>query len=311
MSYEERVLWEQKIGFKSMRTCIIEVYERLEQCSSIEELNHLVDNNSDIIMLKEDEITQILPTIFHTIYINRDGLYYIGNVLCKITPSQKIVVWSGDIEKLNNLETKIKTTNYEKISSDDIIDTTEISVFDYIKNSNLKSFRQYTGTVLVGQKTYNRRRCKLTFISWLEEQYNSTFDRKQRYVYEYRVDNYKKNFWGNYVSYATTTTYEQIMMFVYLPVKNGSEIYTLPDGRSVVIDSYYMSWGFYGPYTGSSNGEVYGIWQKIYFGEYINNNPLPLPEIWGGTGRATNRGIGTNWAGICYGDLMYLDCVDF
>ncbi len=296
ISIESRIDWENRLGFKSMYSCIDDVHNKFESCASLDEYQDILSKNNDLLKIKgNDDFEQIIPLDYHTSIINRNGIYYVGKAVVKITPTSKIIVWSGDESKLDVSENILKASmptdeSIFRIISDDII------VSDYMIEQQLKSSK--LGHEFHGDREHSKRKVNFWIRAWRESWANHNCDQYYRYKIEIKVENRKKS-WGKWRTYNTSCSYNGIDFAIRRPIEKTHKTKQC-GGGTVFYDPYY--WGTFNlnNYSKSSKSDVARMSTTFTIGSIIHNNYLPLPRFDKVRGRATNRGIGNRYAGICY-----------
>lgn len=293
MSPDLRKKWENSIGFVSMYSVIDNAYNELGRCSSIEEYNNILYSYSDVLKVEGEDINQIIPLDFYTSIINREGIYYIGQAVVKITPKSKIIVWSGDKSKLNlngsNLKFGQAKTEGLNIVSDDVV------VIDYV---GTKTLATEVGHELYADREHERRKIKFWITAFRDDWGNHNCDWYWQWKVEIKIENWKKDLWWH--TYATTCYWEGVDIEMRMPVE---ERYLIKPcgGGTVFFDPYRFGiFTLTGYAVSSGSSEVKSLSRSLTVGHVIQNNPLPLPNFIWARGKATNRGLGGRFAGICH-----------
>lgn len=308
MSYDEKLNWEQQVGFKSMFSCIDDAMALLENCSSVEDYNDILDSYNDILRLNGEDIEQVVPLDFYTSIINRDGVCYVGSAVYKITSNQKIIVWSGDETKLDISNSTLKSASVEnngmKIISDDV------AVHEYgVVSSSLKS--SPNGTIVKGSDLYDyrlsesgKRKIKFWIRSWRDYWANHTCDVYYECLVEVKVENWKKKI--GWSTYKTSCSWDGVDVRMTVPIQSTYRVKSC-GGGTVYYDPFnYLNRNLTGK-SKSSSSDTKSMNEYYPMGDIIHNNYINVPVINGTRGRATNRGIGDRYATICLGRS---DCYD-
>jgi len=303
MKEVDRRNWESLNGFTSMYSLISDVHRSLNNCTTHDEYADVLYRNRDLVTLEGDEVKQLIPLDYFTLIINREGLYYVDRILVKITPTAKIYVLSGDIAKLKSLESKLKsTTDIDSIEAVPHV-SNDVIIAKYVFSSKLKSdHSQEQGKIIYTDRVNSDgdRKVKFWIIPWRDSWLNHECDQYWQWRVEVKIENQKKLF-GTWNFYATTCYWEKTEFNMYQPLEQSFKFKEC-GGGTVFYDPYYwapfvvseLSWS-------SGNSEVERHSEIITVGSIIQNNPLPLPSIINARGRATNRGMGGQFAGICEG----------
>ena len=86
MNENERKAWEQRLGFKSQYSLVDEVFSELENVTTKEAMTDILDRNNDILLINSNN--EIIPKVSTDQYariINRQGYFYVGRILIKLT----------------------------------------------------------------------------------------------------------------------------------------------------------------------------------------------------------------------------------
>jgi len=296
MPYDLRKDWENSIGFISMYTIIDNAYNELSKCSSIEEYNNILSSYSDVLKVDGEDINQIIPLDFFTSIINREGIYYIGQSVVKITSKNKIIVWSGDKSKLNLSENTLKSCETNEEGLNIILD--DVVVIDYLSTNILKSSYNTTGQQLYADRENDKRKIKFWITAFRNDWGNHSCDWYWQWKVEVKIENWKKDLWWH--TYNTICYWEGVDIQMNMPVEDPYSTRAC-NGGTVFYDPYhYETYTITGFGVSSGNNEVDKITVILPVGSEIQNNPLPLPTFQVVRGRATNRGLGGRFAGICY-----------
>ncbi|MBN2521362.1 MAG: hypothetical protein JXB17_12690 [Bacteroidales bacterium] len=300
MPYNLRKEWENNLGFVSMYMVMDKVHDELGNCKTKEEYDNILSSYSDVIKVSGEDIDQIIPLNFHTAVINREGIYYIGKSIVKITPTSKIIVWSGDKSKINLAENNLKSTEAGNTGVYEISD--DVKVIDYFPAIHLKT----TPTPLSnGYSLYayelnssGNRKIKFWIYCFRDDWGNHDCDWYWKWMIEVKIENWKKDLWWH--KYMTTCSWEQVTIGTSKPIQQTVQ-YKECGGGTVPYDPYILvQYTIYNYAWSSGSSEEDDHSESWRIGDEIQNNVLPLPQFYIGKGRATNRGLGGKYAVICY-----------
>lgn len=114
LSEEEFSQWEEKLEFISYRTFVNSIIEQIEQEDNKDQVITLLEKYSDFVYVDEDEVIQpIIPSQTYRNIVNKDGIFYIGNIQNKVDNEYLYVIENQTksstckIEYINN---KLSTT---------------------------------------------------------------------------------------------------------------------------------------------------------------------------------------------------------
>ncbi len=280
MQENELEIWETSIGFKSLRTELSLIFDKMDECNDSLSFEELFSENTDILHIVGDEILPRIESDIYSIFINREGIYYIDTVLYKVQGEKVAISQNGDLDAINKALSENPNNDVSARKTDDIL------IFDYCKPTTIKNeivsksisetlVRKYSDEL-----THDRRRCKLeikaidiyTVINYSGPYVQMTFTRKVEAI----VRNYKKS-WGKYRSYKTLCE-----------MRNVS--FKLDDGTEKNLSSFI------------SSGEVEKlIYRWNISSETINRiSPFTLVKVEFDQvyGQATNRGVGARWVTV-------------
>lgn len=293
-----RKKWENSIGFESMYTVIANAYDELSNCSSIDEYNQVLSSYSDVLRVEGEDISQIIPLDFYTSVVNREGIYYVGQAIVKITPKSKIIVWSGNKSKLYLNEGGRKSGQVSNAEGINIVSDDDVVVVDYMATRTLTTVTPQPGQQLYADREHERRRIKFWITAFCDYESHHKCDEYWQWRVEVKIENWKKGLWWH--TYATTCYWEGVDIAMRMPVEERYS--TIPcGGGTVFYDPYrYGTFTVTGYAVSSGGSEVKSLSRSFTVGDKIQNNPLPLPNFIRARGKATNRGLGGRFAGICH-----------
>lgn len=100
MSEEEIIEWEKYIGFQSFRSAMNSSANEFEKVVTPEEFESWKSKYSDILYMDENEVRSRIPVFSYEIIANREGKYYVGKALHKVTDNKLIIILDVDENKL-------------------------------------------------------------------------------------------------------------------------------------------------------------------------------------------------------------------
>jgi len=118
MTTLEKENWEKQMGFKSARADFQKLYHEYEKLTSNDEQLAFKEKfgdrlNFDGTSPENWTMDYAFATVYFIPVLNKDGIYKIGKSIVKYTKEEQIVVYDGDLTKLNNLD---KYTNNEIVA---------------------------------------------------------------------------------------------------------------------------------------------------------------------------------------------------
>lgn len=277
MSKEEKDQWEQQLGFTSMRTELNSIFEQLENVETEAEMNNIIAANNDLIHIVDETILPIIKSDTYASVINREGIFYVENVIHKLNGQKIASVENGDIESVT-----------KALKSNSTPDVEGINVVEYNVNNDL---RGVCGTSKTAWYNTSNRKCDFkmnTFIYYCSGCCGNSYQQVQ---VESKIWNYKKS-WGKWKSYKTSATMKNRAYTVSVP------IVTAFNGVSSVF--HYEDVTHYLP-TESTPSDWSTMTRTNFIGNQVQNASITSPSFSRVKGEATNRGIGDNWADILCG----------
>ncbi len=256
--------WEKQMDFVSLRSIQNQIYDKLENVKSEDEIRSFLAKYDKVFELylneeNEQEIRPIIDGLVLPILINENGFFRVGNTVSKVTSDYLISADISNYEMLKNITNKEAAT----------IENNEIFS---VKKHTVKSYRS-CGYGSNASVTSGKRRVKIWFI--VE---NNGSGNIYRYDSGIKVRGYKKVL-GIWYWYKTNLTLYASEYTVTYPssysngwIYNEKDISVAHQSReTTVIRVTKLLSSFY--YNGSST-------PSYYFNSY--------------DGRASSRGVGNN-----------------
>lgn len=288
MNEDEFSFWELENGFKSLKTEIDLAYKEMEIAEDSLELETIFIKNKDILTIHDDNIEPIIESSTYAKIVNRNGEYYIGNVLHKVLGNKIAISLNGDTNSVNTVLNENTTTS----KSESSFKNKNLFVFEYTKKKKYGSKSSKVKSDAVSNTyTKGKRRIKLTMkavelAGWGIYRYNGAIPEtviiSNKRQMEVKISNYKKS-WGKFRSYKTSCEMRNI--------------------------SYQLKGDYLRKYSKSYNhskANTYTVTQKIWdrtkYWAYGDPNAVTpyvnQPVILKAFGEATNRGVGNNWVEV-------------
>lgn len=101
--------WEESLGFKSMRSWIMEANDALGDVKSEGQLQNWKQKYGDIVKIEKNEVVPVLHNTYWQSFANRKGEFKIGKTLGKIYPEKTVLIQDGDRSKLPNAKNMNQT----------------------------------------------------------------------------------------------------------------------------------------------------------------------------------------------------------
>jgi hypothetical protein len=245
---EERINWERSMGFYSMQSEYEDILTELENAQTKEEYEEILYQNSHIIYIDEENIIRPYVEIGELmVSTNSKGIVFVGKHAHRYTKTHHYISLNGD----------------PSLISGDIIK---------IDGKNVVGHEQFPESTKIGYTcgTYHRKVSYYDGDRMAELIIRVTLDAYQinQSSNEYRIyttalargNAYKKNFWGNWVSYNTNNYLDydfsaRVNHLSYSVVRtqgyksNNDEEYIiqstrLVDGVIATPDQFYLYEGF-------------------------------------------------------------------
>lgn len=278
LTREERDKWESGIGFTSMRKKLNTIFDEISKCENENEISEIISNNSDLVVMKGDEVIPIIESGAYSAICNREGIFYVEGVVHKVVANQIISSEDGNIETINNALSNLKSAKEG------------VKVVEYISNSYLKSGE--CGVSRTAWVNTSDRKCDFELKTY---KYYCT-GCCGNYYYQIKMEkiirNYKKNILGNWKSYNTVCNYKDVAYTIVAPVVTGF------NGASSIF--YYSPVSHYFSAV-ESDGEYATCTWWNFVGDQVQNSNINTPAFDRVKGKASNRGVGDRWAEILCG----------
>lgn len=282
--------WEKKIGFRSNRRLVNELFDEIDEIMDENEYYEFLKDNSDLINLEGDRLVPNIEDVIYSTIANSKGIFYLNGCMHKIQNNR---VYYSDIIDLEN------------IFFDPFAVYEDIKSYEYISTTNLKSTD--CGNYQSAYKEIGKRRILLeTYFEYINDtgyfikDPNVPFSQKNIIVLSVIVTGEAKNIFGNWKSYKTEYKFNSGNFNLNIPYPNN--LNNLPQASPIwpITD-----------WSAESTYEQTKFWQYKYINKYPNT---PYPNyIYFNDGnvniadfnftktyiKATSRGIGySNYATI-------------
>lgn len=253
----------------------------MDECTDSLSFEKVLLDNTDILTCIDSTIVPRIESETYARLVNREGYFYIGEALHKVTDEKVIVSLSGSKSSVDNAQ-----NNQLKHASSDT--SANIYIFNYNSNTTEDNSMLKYGTKKANKKKdrdTSSRRCRLemwanniTSMSIIRNHYGQILsyrvtDKKEFVVI---VRNYKYS-WGKYRSYKTKCKLYDISF----KTNQDNRTYTYSHKESSSdVNSMSVTWNLYSQYSDYKPGTT-----------GIDKNPV-TPVIYTAKGKASNRGIG-------------------
>ncbi len=274
MTENDLNIWENNIGFQSLRSRINNAMDEIDNAQTKEEYQSLLDKYKDIIEINaENSVRPIITDLIYTSITNADGIYKTDKILNKLTREHVV---SADIEDYKTL-VNIKFTDTD---------------FD----NNLKS-QKYTdsanktncGTSKSAYKQYGNKR---VFVTASKHQYTWS-DNSRSYYFKVYMNGEKKNIWGNWRAYKTHLNFKDTRAKFYRPTYYHPYYPGLGGGYWDYSTYNFSNW------SGSTSSDAKTFTKYKYMGKtYKSNQSIPWAYYKAIECKASSRGVDNNWAHI-------------
>lgn len=233
LTEKELEIWEESIGFKSLRRFQEEIMAEIDEAEPVyEDYINVLKKYSDYLYISDDNAIRFYITDFcYSSISNIDNIYLIDNIFNLI--SENLIFSSKNIEEVKNKT--CSSFQYENVMS----------------NSKCS---------LQGVYTYGDRRVMNTLS--LYYQYNSSLGAYLWFMKVY-VWGEKKNTWGNWKSYKTTLRFEKTYANVNVPQETMYWNNTYWAYKWVDTPKDVLEW------SGNSNGDVSNLTSYKYIESQI------------------------------------------
>jgi hypothetical protein len=290
MSPRERDAWEERIGFLSQRRLFDQLARQLEAATTEAEYEALLSAHADIAQVDGEELQPRIPAQGYAAIVNRDGLFYAGGILHKVTSELVISSEDGKVSTIDAVLASLKPGSEDSASLP--------------KGVRVARYTEEAGSANASSVPYGCTDSRTAYHTGSDRKLDFTMRTFRyycagccgQYYYQVRAEwqmvGYKKNLLGKWVSYNTTYDYRNVAFEISVPRVTGY------DGVKSIFD-YAPTYLEFAP--GSSGGE-YSSWTVYtWLGDQVQNTTINEPYFVSVKGQATSRGIGDNWAGICCG----------
>ncbi len=275
MSDEDRDVWEDKLGFISLRTELNNLYEELEEIEDAQVENNLLLLNSDILKIEEGNIIPVIESAAYASIVNRLGVFYVDGIIHKV-----------DGGRIASSEDGSYATVSAALSSSSLkANQLGVQVVDYIipnDNSSLKSSNCGTSKTA----WYNSSDRKCDYIVKAIKYYCKGCC--GNYYYQVKVENnvtnYKKTILKRWKKYNTITKIENVAFTISVPIVTGY------NGKNSLF--YYSDRTYNFASQTSKEVATYTLWALV--GDKVENSDINTPVFNRVKGKATNRGLGYN-----------------
>ncbi len=276
MTDKERQNWEKSIGFVSMRTELINVFEQIDEAEDEITIERIVSNNSDIVELIDGEVNPIIKSSSYAAIANRRGVFFVDGVIHKVEGSKIASSEDGNEQTVTNaLQSNLKSASKG------------VNVVEYISKSILKSGG--CGTRMSAYYDVNRRKCDFEMITYPYYCSGCCGNYYYQVKAESRIVNYKKNWRGRWKRYNTGCTMKDRGYTISVPKVTGYNGYYTTFYYQDVTHTFG---------TDNSSYDCSTMTRWSYVGDRVQNIGIKTPQFSRVRGKATNRGIGNNWAVI-------------
>lgn len=275
MSEKERQDWEAGIGFVSMRTELINIFQQVEAAEDEAAINQIVSTNSDLVKLVEGEVFPIIESNAYAAITNRKGIFFVEGVIHKVEGGKIASSEDGNEQTVTNaLHSNLKSSN------------AGVNVIEYISNSTLKS--SGCGTRMSAYKEHDKRKCDFEMKTYIYPCWGCCGNYYFQVKAECIINNYKWS-WGKWRPYNTSCTMKDRGYTISVPKVTGY------NGQHSTF--YYQNVTQY-PGTENSSYDCATMTRWSYVGDRVQNIGINTPSFSRVKGKASNRGIGDRWAVI-------------
>jgi hypothetical protein len=295
--------WEARRGFVSYRHEFARVMQQVVNAPTPQEADALLLANEDIVELTDDRAEPRIRAFGYSAIVNRSGIFYVEDVIHKVTPD---VVISAEDGRLETIDATLASLGEHGTALRESM-TTPAEGVRVVRYRGERQERQEQQLVQIGctdVQTANYRNSDREVDLKIQTSIYTCGGCCGNYYNQVKVEGgmwaFKKNFWGNWVDYGTTYNYEQLEFQITAPQVVGYSVG--PNGQLVSEFNYQ-------PYTlsslsGASSGGDWVNWSMgtWYVGHQVQNSPINVPYFDKAKGRGKSRGTGENgWAQFCCG----------
>ena len=297
LSDADRDKWEKELGFVSLRSELNRVQNELTDSEDESAFLQLLNDNSDIVKMEDGTPKPIIEADFYAAIANRNGFFYVEGACHKVFENQIAISRNGSHDALQQaFSGGLKSGN------------SEVEVFDYRFNSNLKS--SVCGNSLERQFATRDRKCVLSTRVYIEV-IGLGMNTYRRVIFRIEIKNERKNMWGNWIKYEAGCQVKDIELIVNAPIVTGSwsEIVQIEGDFGNIFNvskifSKYETQNIHKSYSAFSESGVYGTTRWYHVGDQVRNRVIEIPEFIKIRAKGSNTGIGlgVNWVEITCGN---------
>jgi len=275
MTEKERQDWETSIGFVSLKSELINVFQQIENADDEEEVNQIVASNKDLVKEVNGEVFPIFESDSYAAITNKRGVFYVEGVIHKVEGGRIASSEDGsELTVTNALRGDLKSLG------------NGIKVIDYISNSNEKSA---CGTRMSAYREHSKRKCDFEIKTYKYYCAGCCGN----YYYQVKavsiIRNYKKNWRGKWKSYNTACSMKDRGYTISVPIVTGYNGTHSEFQYQDVTHTFGLS---------NSSHDCATMTRWSYVGDRVQNINISTPSFSRVKGKATNRGIGNRWAVI-------------
>ncbi len=276
MTDQERKAWENRMGFVSMNTELSNVFEQIDAAEDEVAIEQIVSSNSDIVEFINGEVCPIIKSSSYAAVANRKGVFFVNGVIHKVEGG-----------KIASSEDGSEQTVIKALKSDLQSISKGVNVFQYISDSPLKGGG--CGTRKSAYYNTSKRKCDFEMKTYKYYCMGCCDNYYYQVKVESKITNYKKNWFGHWMKYNTSCSMEDQECTISAPKVVGyngqHSIFYYQDVTRVFADQ-------------KSNYDCSTMTRWTYVGDRVQNVGIKTPKFSRVKGRASNRGIGNNWAEI-------------
>ncbi|MBN2636104.1 MAG: hypothetical protein JXR61_07525 [Prolixibacteraceae bacterium] len=228
MTTPEKENWELQMGIKSARAELQELYNEYDKISSKKEMFSFKEKNEANLKFEgqnpEDwSIDYPYATRYFLPVLNSEGVYKVGRSIIKYTKFDQIIIYDGDLEKLNNLD-KYATNDNVVFMSGLKSATDENRIFlDDFENDNPDPNQNPNKWYTVGKRRLRNQ------LIWDNYSYDDGVNRNSGWKLIFHQKGEKKGIFG-WRQYKTVYGYQDINFSInYGPsvwIQHNSPLYT-------------------------------------------------------------------------------------
>ena len=307
MSPEELDAWEARIGFLSSRRAYERFVADMDRAGTEAEQRALLLAYRDVIAVTGDQIDPRIRAQGYAALTNRDGIFYVADVIHKVTEDLVISEEDGSPDTVAAAlalpQVSVAAATGTALAPRDGVRvsryTTEPEAAasasgDWFVNACAASYS-------VTESTSDRRLIfDMRTFRYEAALCCGNFDNRVRA--EWQMRGYKKNLFGSWVSYNTSYDYRDVTFEISAPVVTGF------DGVRSIF--YYGLWVL-GLSAGNSGGDYSSWLVYAWVGDTVQNVLINTPTFHKVHGLATSRGIDGRWAKIQCGFCSDSLCQSF